>query len=61
MSRSNVRKKLNVAHFNGCLIVAAGVGCITQSRLVFMLTLMALLIGDVMVGNIRMTKWGRGR
>jgi hypothetical protein len=61
MSRSNVRNKLNVAHFNGCLIVATIIGGIAESWLVFALAMAAFLIGDLLAGNIRMTKWGRGR
>jgi hypothetical protein len=61
MSRSNVRNKFNVAHFNGCLLVAAFFGCIGQSWLVFTVALSAFVICDVLAGNIRMTKSGRGR
>ncbi len=49
----DARQKLNVAYFNGCLILAAIIGAATGSRLVFVLALVALVLGGYVSGDIR--------
>ncbi len=47
------RQKLNVAYFNGCLILAALVGAFTGSGLIFLVALVALVLGGYVSGDIR--------
>ncbi len=47
------RQKLNVAYFNGCLILAAVIGAFTGSGLVFLVALVALVFGGYVSGDIR--------
>ncbi|WP_165253291.1 hypothetical protein [Paludisphaera soli] len=50
----NARNKLNVAYFNGCLILAAIVGVAAQSFPALLTTLAALAACGVACGNIRL-------
>ena len=52
----SARRKLNGAFFNGSLIVAALVGLLFGSWTMFALTFAALLIGNLLLGEIRPTK-----
>ncbi len=52
------RQKLNVAYFNGCLILAALVGASAESGLVFVLALIALVMGGYASGDIRPRRRG---
>lgn len=47
------RTKLNAAHFNGCLLVSAVVGVVSQSWLAFFLTLAVSVVAGVHSGGIR--------
>jgi hypothetical protein len=49
----NARNKLNVAYFNGCLVVAAVIGLLFQSWPVFVGALVVLVIGNLISGGIR--------
>lgn len=49
------RNKLNVAYFNGAVIVAAFLGLAVQSWPVFFGALIVLLIGNLIGGGIRPT------
>ncbi len=49
----NARSKLNVAHFNGCLLVSAIFGWIVQSWAVFWVALAVTIGCGVYGGNIR--------
>jgi 1,4-dihydroxy-2-naphthoate octaprenyltransferase len=49
----NARKKLNVAYFNGSLLVAVLLGLIAGSWAVFWAALVVTLIGGVYGGDIR--------
>ncbi len=55
----SARNKLNVAHTNGCLVIAAFVGMMTESWAVFLLAFAALMIGGVASGDIRPRPRGR--
>ncbi|WP_165253241.1 hypothetical protein [Paludisphaera soli] len=55
----NARNKLNMAYFNGCLLVAAVVGSAAGSGAVFLLTIAALAAACVAHGNIRIRPRGR--
>jgi hypothetical protein len=50
----NARDKLNVAYFNGAVLIAAIFGAIAGSWLVFFLVLGLLVVGGLMAGNIRL-------
>ncbi len=52
-SPAGARQKLNVAYFNGCLILAAVIGAFTGSGLVFLVALVALVLGGYVSGDIR--------
>ena len=52
-SPAGARQELNVAYFNGCLILAAVIGAFTGSGLVFLLALVALVLGGYVSGDIR--------
>ncbi len=58
-STSGARQKLNVAHANGCLVVAALVGMLAESGAVFLLALAALIAGSFVSGDIRIRPRGR--
>lgn len=47
------RRKLNVAYVNGSLFLAAVVGLLAQSWVVFFLVLVVALIGNFVTGEIR--------
>jgi hypothetical protein len=47
------RTRLNVAFFNGSLLLAAVVGGLTQSWAVFPIALVALLAANVLANEIR--------
>jgi len=49
----HTRTRLNVAFFNGSVLVAAVAGGLTQSWPVFLIALVALLIGNVLAKEIR--------
>ena len=49
----NARKKLNIATFNGCLLVAVLFGLIAGSWAVFWVALVVTLVGGVYGGEIR--------
>jgi hypothetical protein len=47
------RDKLNVSYVNGSLLIAAVVGVVTGSWLIFGLAAAVLVAGNVMAGDIR--------
>jgi hypothetical protein len=47
------RDKLNAAHVNGALVIAAVLGALTGSWLVFGVALAGLLVSSVVSGEIR--------
>ncbi len=47
------RQKLNVAYFNGCLLLAAIVGTSAESGFVFLLALIVPVMGGYASGEIR--------
>jgi hypothetical protein len=49
----NARTKLNVAYFNGCLVVAAVIGVALESWIVFLATLAVTIGYGVYGGDIR--------
>jgi hypothetical protein len=49
----SARSKLNAAYINGSLILAGVAGVVMQSFGVFLLALIALLIGNLLSGDIR--------
>lgn len=53
------RNRLNAAYFHGSVFVAALVRWLMQSWLIFALTLVVLLVGNVAAGEIRVHKRGR--
>jgi len=55
----NARNKLNVATVNGCLLLAALVGMMTESWAVFLLAFAALVAGGITSGDIRPRPRGR--
>ncbi len=55
----NARNKLNLAYFNGCLLVAAVVGSMTGSGAVFILAIAAMAAACVAHGDIRIRPRGR--
>jgi hypothetical protein len=52
----NARNKLNVAYFNGCLLVAGLLGLALRSLTIFVMALIALTIGNLCGGGIRPTR-----
>ena len=50
----NARKKLNIAYFNGCLLVAVLLGMIAGSWAVFWVALVVTLVFGVYSGEIRL-------
>ena len=50
----NARKKLNVAPFNGCVLVAVLFGLLTGSWAVFLVALVVTLGFGVYTGEIRL-------
>ena len=52
----SARRKLNVGFFNGSLIVAAFVGWLFRSWTMFAITFAVLLIGNLLLGEIRPTR-----
>jgi hypothetical protein len=50
----NARKRLNIAHFNGCLLVAVLFGLIAGSWAVFWVALVVTLFFGVYRGEIRL-------
>jgi uncharacterized membrane protein len=55
----SARTKLNVAFFNGTLLIAGLLGAVTQSWKVFSVALVVLLVASVITGEIRFRKRGR--
>jgi len=55
----NARQKLNIAHANGCLLLAALVGAATGSWVVFLLAAAVLAAAGVANGDIRHRPRGR--
>jgi len=55
----SARNKLNVAHTNGCLVIAAFVGMMAESWAVFLLAFAALVAGGIVGGDIRPRPRGR--
>jgi hypothetical protein len=49
----NARNKLNVAYFNGSVIVAGLIGMVIQSWPIFVAALAVLVIGNLIAGDIR--------
>lgn len=49
------RKKLNIASFNGCLLISGAFGWVTQSWTVFLAALVVTVACGVYGGNIRLT------
>jgi hypothetical protein len=49
----SAKRKLNSAHFLGCLFVAGLIGLITQSFVVFLIMLASLLAAAYHAGDIR--------
>ncbi len=52
------RQKLNVAYFNGCLILAAVIGAFTGSGLVFLFALIAPVTIGYASGDMRPRRRG---
>lgn len=52
----NARRKLNIANINGALLIGAVIGAITGSWTVFLLTLAAIVVSEVYLGDIRPSK-----
>ena len=50
------RLKLNRAFFNGSFLLAAVAGLLTQSLLVFVITLALLLVASLLTGEIRIKR-----
>jgi hypothetical protein len=50
----SARHKLNQAHLLGTLVIASGVGVLTQSWIVFLIAGAVLLCGSVYTGDIRL-------
>ncbi len=46
------RTKLNVSYVNGCLVLAAIVGLLFQSWMVFLVVAAILIAGDLYIGSI---------
>ena len=55
----SARQKLNVAFLNGSLLLAGVLGLATDSGMVFVVALIVLLVGNVMLGEIRSRKRDR--
>ena len=55
----NARNKLNVAHANGCLVIASFVGLMACSWSVCLLAFAALIAGGIANGDIRPRHRGR--
>ncbi len=53
------REKLNIAHFNGCLLVAAAVGWLAQSGAVCLAALAVAICGGLYGGDIRVSRRAR--
>jgi hypothetical protein len=49
----NARRKLNLAFLNGSLIIAAVLGLLFESWTIFALALAALVVGNLVAGEIR--------
>lgn len=49
----NARKKLNVAYFQGTVVLAAVAGVLAKSTAVFLVTLVILIAGALYAGEIR--------
>jgi hypothetical protein len=49
----SAKHKLNAAHFMGSLLLAGLVGWVTRSLVVFLIVLVAGLIGGHLAGDIR--------
>jgi len=49
----NARNKLNVAYFNGCMLIAGVIGLALQSVPIFAVALGVLLLGNLFAGTIR--------
>jgi hypothetical protein len=47
------REKLNAAYFHGSLALAAAAGWLSSSWTVFLVALVALLVGNLVAGDIR--------
>ena len=52
----SARRKLNVAFFNGSVVVAVIVGLLFGSWVAFAIVLVVLLIGNLLMGEIRPSK-----
>jgi hypothetical protein len=52
----NARHKLNAAHFNGSLILAAIAGLVLQSWLAFIVVFVVLLVLSCYMGDIRLSQ-----
>lgn len=52
----HARDQLNVIYFSGCLVVAATIGYLLQSSLVFLLALAVMLVIKLQDGAIRPTR-----
>ena len=52
----SARRKLNVAFFNGSLVAAVVVGLLFRSWTLFAITFAVLLIGNLLLGEIRPTR-----
>ncbi len=57
-STLGARQKLNIAYFNGCLILAAVIGAVAGSGLVFLLALIALVTIGYASGDVRPRRRG---
>lgn len=55
----SARTKLNMANMNAALLIAAVLGAITESWLVFFLTTGVLIVGDFHSGDIRIGGGGK--
>ena len=49
----NARNKLNIAYFNGSVVIAGFLGLLFRSWLLFFFALVTLIIGNLLSGGIR--------
>lgn len=49
----NARNKLNIAYINGSLVFAVVIGLLMQSWVIFGVAMVGLLVGNVLMGDIR--------
>lgn len=52
----NARHKLNIAYFQGALLLAAAIGIVAESWIVFLAMLAFFIAVSLYVGDIRLTR-----